>query len=640
MAKGSTEPSPPDGNGVSNAALIGRLLRLAWRYRAGCLKALGIQLLLLTMAVSGLSLTGVGIDFIRHELQPGTTRPPRWPFHLAPPADWSPMGVVTAVAVAVFAFALLRALLTFVYSIHMARLLQGRLVVDLRSRVYDKLQRLSFRFFDDNVSGSIINRVVGDVQATRLFVDGVLLEGFVMLLSLGFYLAYMLYLHPGLTLACLSTTPLLWLMSSIFSRRVRPAYARNRELVDAMILNLSETVQGIHVIKGFAREPEATARFADANRAVRDQKTWLIDQMSRFTPGIGFLTQVNIIILIGYGGYLVIHGALPLGAGLVVFAGLLQQFSGQVANIANIANSAQESLTSARRVFEILDAPLDIRSPAAAVRLPRIRGAVSFDRVRFGYKPGTPVLEDISFDAPPGSCTAILGATGSGKSTLLSLIPRFYDPVSGTVRIDGVDVREIDLDDLRRGIGVVFQENFLFGNTVSENIAFGNPAASRGQVERAARIAAAHDFITALPKGYDTVLGEGGSDLSGGQRQRLAIARAILLEPPILILDDPTASVDPGTEHEILQSMENAMRGRTTFLIAHRISALRRADRILVLDRGRIAQMGTHDALMASRGLYQRLASAQIVDDDAVSPAGQPGESPVTPPPEGVFRHP
>ena len=603
--------------GLSNGELIKRLLRLTWRYRTGCVKVLALQIVLLILALSGLGLTGLAIDFIRHEIQPGA-RPPHWPMHLVPPPAWSPMIVVLAIACAILMLALIRAVLNAGYSIQMANLLQRDIVVHLRSEVYKKLQSLSFRFFDENASGSIINRVTGDVQSTRLFIDGVIIQGIIMILSLAFYLIYMVGIHASLTLFCLSTTPLLWVLTSLFSRRVRPAFRRNRELVDDMILALSETVQGIHVVKGFAREPEITARFAEANREVRDQKRWLIDQVSRFTPSIGFLTQVNLVILLGYGGYLVIHGALPLGAGLVVFAGLLQQFSGQVANIANIANSVQESLTAARRVFEVLDAPVEIQSPPHAVSLPRAVGAVAFDHVAFGYEPGSPVLRDITFKAKAGQCIAIVGATAAGKSTLLSLIPRFYDPLKGRILIDGVDVRQLDLNDLRRNVGIVFQESFLFSNTVAANIAFGNPAAARPEIERAARIAQAHDFILGLRKGYDTVLGEGGSDLSGGQRQRLAIARAILLNPAILILDDPTAAIDPQTEHEIMEAMESAMRGRTTFVVAHRLSTLRRADWILVLDRGRIIQAGSHETLLNDKGAYQRLAAVQVVDEESI----------------------
>ena len=287
----------------------------------------------------------------------------------------------------------------------------------------------------------------------------------------------------------------------------------------------------------------------------------------------------------------------------------------------NIANSVQESLTSARRVFEVLDEPIEITSPADAIAIPRARGAVRFENVSFDYSPTSPVLRDISFEAKPGQCIAIVGATGSGKSTLLSLLPRFYDPNRGVVMIDGIDARNLDLDDLRRNVGIVFQENFLFSNTVAANIAFGTPQASQAQIEQAARIAAAHDFIMELKQGYDTVLGERGSDLSGGQRQRIAIARALLLEPAILILDDPTAAIDSQTEFEIMASMENAMRGRTTFVVAHRLSTLQKADIILVLDHGRIVQMGHHSELIAVRGPYQRLANAQITDDESLHPS-------------------
>jgi ATP-binding cassette subfamily B protein len=306
-----------------------------------------------------------------------------------------------------------------------------------------------------------------------------------------------------------------------------------------------------------------------------------------------------------------------------VFVGLLEQFSGQVNNIATVVNSIQQSLIGARRVFEILDAPVEVQNAPVPVRRPRLRGDVQFDHVSFAYHPISsveemtapqPVLQDICLEVKAGQCVAILGATGAGKSVLMSLIPRFYDPMSGSILIDGVDVRRLHLDDLRRNIGLVFQESFLFSNTVAANIAFGHPEATREQIERAARVAAAHDFITALPNGYDTVLGESGSSLSGGQRQRLAIARAVLLEPAILLLDDPTAAIDSSTEHEIFEALDRAIAGRTTFIVAHRLSTLRRADFIIVMEDGRIVQRGTHAELIQESGPYLRVARLQLVD--------------------------
>jgi len=329
---------------------------------------------------------------------------------------------------------------------------------------------------------------------------------------------------------------------------------------------------------------------------------------------VGFLTRINMMVLLGYGGWLVAQGRLPLGAGLVVFAGLLEQFSGQVNNVATIVNSVQQSLIGARRVFEILDAPIEVKSAPDALRRPRLAGAVTFENVSFAYDGADAVVRDINLDVRPGQCIAILGATGAGKSVLMSLIPRFFDPTAGRVLLDGVDVRRLHLDDVRRNIGLVFQESFLFSNTVAANIAFGHPNATRDQVEQAARIAAAHDFITALPQGYDTVLGESGNSLSGGQRQRLAIARAVLLQPPILLLDDPTAAIDSETEHEIFEALDRAIAGRTTFIVAHRLSTLRRADLILVMEDGRIVQRGTHEELMGQPGPYLRVANLQLVD--------------------------
>lgn len=333
-----------------------------------------------------------------------------------------------------------------------------------------------------------------------------------------------------------------------------------------------------------------------------------------FTPAIGFLTRINIMVLLGYGGWLVAHNRLPFGTGLIVFAGLLEQFSGQINNVVNIVNSVQQSLIGARRVFEILDAPVEVKSALAAVRRPRLAGEVRFENVSFTYDGAEAVVREIDLTVQPGQCVAILGATGAGKSVLMSLIPRFFDPTSGRLLIDGIDARQLNLDDLRRNIGLVFQESFLFSNTVAANIAFGHPEATSAQIEQAARIAAAHDFILGLPKGYDTVLGESGNTLSGGQRQRLAIARAVLLEPPILLLDDPTAAIDSETEDEIFEALDRAIAGRTTFIVAHRLSTLRRADFIIVMEDGRIVQRGTHEQLMKADGPYLRVANLQLVD--------------------------
>ncbi len=498
--------------------------------------------------------------------------------------------------------------------------MQGEIVVDLRAAVYDKLQRLSFRFFDAHASGSIINRVTSDVQFLRSFVDLVLIQVFILAVQFALAFAYMAHLHLPLTLACLVTTPLLGVGAAWFSRVVRPAYVRNRELVDKLIGILGENVRGAQVVKGLAREPEEIAKFGAANREVRDQQNWIFWRLSTFIPALGFLSQANLIVLLAYGGALVIHGQLPLGSGLVVFAGLLQQFSNQVFKISDIANSVQTSQTGARRVFEVLDTPVEITDagPDLLVRLPRARGEVCFEGVEFDYVSEHSVLRGVDFKVAPGTCVALLGPTGAGKSALLSLIPRFYDPGEGRVLVDGHDVRRIALDDLRRNIGLVFQESFLFSNTVAANIAFGQPAASPAQIERAAKLAQAHDFITALPDGYATVLGEGASNLSGGQRQRLAIARALLLEPAILLLDDPTAAVDPGTEHEILSALDGAMAGRTTFLVAHRASTLRRADLVMVLEAGRIVEFGPPaELLQRPNGHYRRVAELQVADDES-----------------------
>lgn len=603
---------PPPTSTPSNWALVARLVGLAWKYRLHCLRVLGIQIVLLTLGIGGLSFTGVGIDYIRHKLE-GTPLAENG-LHLPLPPGWAPWQVLALLAGLILLFALCRAVLNYTYAVSVNRLVQQRLVVDLRAEVYDKLQRLSFRFFDANTTSSIITRVTSDVQSVRMFVDQVLIQSVIMVISLTVYVLYMVSLSPTLTLACLAGTPLLWLLSAWHTRRTQPEYARNRTLVERMVQVFVESMQGIAVTKAFGRETEDRARFETANDAVLKQQHLIFWRVSLFSPAVGFITRCNMMVLLGYGGWLVIQGRLPLGTGLVVFVGLLEQFSGQVNNVATIVNSIQQSLIGARRVFEILDAPIEVKTPPGARACPKLRGDVRFERVSFAYDGAEAVVRDIDLHVAPGKCVAILGATGAGKSVLMSLIPRFFDPTGGRVLLDGIDARELDLDDLRRNIGVVFQESFLFSHTVAANIAFGHPTATPAQIEQAARIAAAHDFIMALPQGYNTVLGESGNSLSGGQRQRLAIARAVLLEPAILLLDDPTAAIDSETEHEIFEALDRAMAGRTTFIVAHRLSTLRRADFIIVMENGRIVQRGTHEDLMRQPGPYLHVASLQLVD--------------------------
>lgn len=611
--KGPRVSTPP----VSNWKLILRLLRFSWQFRSRSLQVIFTQLLILVLMLSSLGLTGLAIDFLSDTLN--QTDHARWPLGFQPAEGTDPFRVILIIGAVIGVIALIRALLEYWNQMSVSRLVHVDIVLKLRAQVYEKLQKLSFRFFDKTASGTMINRVTGDVQAVRMFIDQVLIQIFIMVISLMVYLVYMLQMHVGLTLVCLATTPLLWVISAYFSHRLRPAYLISREYLDDLILNFAEVIQGIQAVKGFNLEANRAADFKAKNQAILEQRQGIFWLVSTFSPIIGLLTNVNLVILLSYGGYLVVQGELPLGSGLVVFAGILQQFSGQIANIAGVADSVQQSLTGARRVFEILDSEVEVESPENPVRMDSYRGEITFDHLYFEYKPQNIILKDIHFTAKPGEVVAIAGATGSGKSALMSLIPRFYDPLDGAIRFDGHDLRSLSLDGIRRNIGIVFQENFLFSNTIANNIAFGHPDASRERIEKAARIACAHEFILRMDKGYDTILSESGSTLSGGQRQRLAIARAILLEPSILLLDDPTAAIDPETEHEILEAIERAIEGRTTFIVAHRLSTLKRADKVIVLDRGEIIQMGTHDELMAQHGLYRAAVDLQAVDPESLA---------------------
>ncbi len=598
------------GGDLSNAAVVGRLLRLAWHYRGWCAAMLVLQAILMATAVQLVLIGGLAIDVIRFHAG-DTQLVPLLPLGLRFPSRWSPMDQVIALSVAMIVIAVARAGLNYSYAMVSGILVHRKIVVDLRAEVYEKLQRLSLRFYNDQPAGTIINRVTGDVQATRTFIDGVLIQLSILGMSLIVYLFFMVRIDAGLTFVCLITTPVIWWLSIRFSRTVRPMYDQTRKLFDSLVLRVAESVDGVAVIKSLGRQSIEIDRFNDANDQVQSQQQAVFVKVSRFGPTIQFLTQINLVVLLIYGGYLTSIDRLTLGSGLIVFAGLLQQFSNQVGNLSGLAGTIQQSLTGARRVFEVLDAAEEVTPPVHPWRPESVHGEIDFRGVWFEYVTGVPVLSDISLHVRVGEKVAIMGAVGQGKSTLLSMIPRFYDPQCGVIEVDGIDVRRWDLRTLRRSVGLVLQEPLLLSNTIGANIAFGIPNASREQVRMAARLAAAHDFIEASPNGYDTMLGEFGMSLSGGQRQRLALARALLTDPAILLLDDPVSAIDPETEHEIVSAMNAASAGRTTLTVANRISTLRGADRVIVIDEGKIVQEGTHQELMSIDGLYREVVQSQ-----------------------------
>lgn len=483
----------------------------------------------------------------------------------------------------------------------------------LRQALYDKLQHQDFRYFDNARTGDLMSRLTADVEAFRQFLSFGLVNLADVAFMVGFSLIVMLTLSAKLTLVSLAAMPLLLVVVLRYEKVLHPSFLAIRESLGGLAATVQESITGIRTVKSFAREPHAIDQFQRKNTDYLQTFLRASNLWAEFFPLIELLSQLSVLLLLWYGGRMVIAGELSLGT-LVAFFSLIWYLIWPVRELGYHINTWIQSVAAGERLLELLDAPIAIADPAEPAALESCRGHVRFEDVSFGYDPEQPVLHDISLEAPPGKIIALIGATGSGKSSLVNLIPRFYDVTAGRVTLDGRDVRTLRLADLRRQVGMVMGETFLWSATIRENIAYGRRDATMADIERAARIAEAHDFVMETPGGYDTVVGERGLGLSGGQKQRIAIARALLTDPRILILDDATSSVDMETEHEIQRALQQAMQGRTTFIIAHRLSSLKHADEILVLAHGRVAEGGTHDQLLALGGAYREIYEIQFRD--------------------------
>lgn len=494
---------------------------------------------------------------------------------------------------------------------YMRHSLGERFLFDLRVRIYDYLQRLSLSFFESTSTGELMSRVTNDVNALEQFVThGVILTTVDLLRLVGASIV-LLVLDWRLALVVLIPVPIIGFGLRRFNRHVRPIYRRVRDRLGDINTRLQDDLAGIRVVQAFGQEDAELERFRSVSEKYYRERVSAIRAWSAFYPLIYFIAAVGGVLVLGVGARMIVGGQLSLGT-LVAFLSYLTSFYDPIRRLTDVDNTFQQAVAAAERIFELLDARPDIQDAPDAVVLDKIRGDVAFDDVHFHYGDGDEVLHDIDFRIAPGQVVALVGPSGAGKTSIANLLCRFYDPTHGSVRVDGHDLRGVQLQSLRRQVAVVLQDTFLFNASVRENLLYGKPGATGEELVAAARAAYAHEFIEQLSHGYDTEIGERGVKLSGGQRQRLALARAILADPRILILDEATSSVDAEAEYLIQQALDQVMQGRTSLVIAHRLSTIRNADKIIALHDGKISEVGKHGELLERGGLYSQLYQRQL----------------------------
>ncbi len=495
---------------------------------------------------------------------------------------------------------------------YLGEIVAQKVIYELRKDIYESIQSKSFAFFDQTETGQLMSRTTMDVNLIRRFLS----FGFRMISQalIGFVVVFFICVFelkaPVLTVLAFSTGPLIVLAMRRYSSLLREPLYKSRDMFGRMNSVLQESLTGSDVLTAFGHQKEQLGKFKERNESYFDLSITLARIRAIYSPLTSLLSTIGMAIIIIYGGYQVVNGNLKVGV-LVAFTMYLTRLIRPLRMLGNMTRLYRDAIAGGKRVFEIMDAKSDVQEKPDAVDIEDVEGRVTFDQVSFGYREDQLSLENVSFDIDPGETVVLLGATGSGKSTVIKLIPRFYDPDSGSVKIDGHDLRDLKLKSIREEIGIVPQETFLFSTTIKENIAYGKPDANMEEIIHCAKIAEADQFIRSMPNGYQTKVGERGVTLSGGEKQRIAIARALLMDPKILILDDSTSSVDTETEYEIQKALDALLENRTTFIITQRLSMMRKGSHIIVLEDGRIAEEGTHQELLEKGGVYRKIYEAQ-----------------------------